>query len=149
MITWLKEVFTNERVVPEITPEPEAVVKDIGEPVLSFVQCVKDNPKRFKLYTLETINNNPCFKLKDSLYDQEFSFCLNYNAYYPCTPLCDISASFLTSDERTYLVDNLRTVFIDKYYKRNKLLKIRADRVKDKEREAMKKIYCEGEIINK
>jgi hypothetical protein len=140
MFTWLKEIFTKDVVAPP--PEPEVVTKDIGEPVISFVQCVKDNPKRFKLHAFdEIINNNTCFKLKDSLYGQEFSFCLYYYNSIPC--ICDISVSFLTSDERTYLCDNLRTVFADKYDKRNKLLRIRADRSKEKEREAMKKIYCE------
>lgn len=56
MLKFLKNLFGNpyDKAAEELSAEikrlePEKIQPDISEPVLSFVNCVKENPKRFVL----------------------------------------------------------------------------------------------------
>lgn len=72
--------------IPEVKPcKPE---KDISEPVLSFVEVYKANPKRFKVFTLWSEDENQYgkkeflgYELKDTQANKTFSMAQEYAGY--------------------------------------------------------------------
>ena len=72
--------------MPEVKPcKPD---KDISEPVLSFVEVYKANPKRFKVFILRSENENEYgkkeflwYELKDTQANKTFSIVQEYAGY--------------------------------------------------------------------
>lgn len=78
--------LTETMSIPKVTPcKPE---KDISEPVLSFVEVYKVNPKRFKVFMLWSENENEYgkkeflgYELKDTQANKTFSMSQDYAGY--------------------------------------------------------------------
>ena len=109
MINWIKSLFKK-------TPP------DISEPVFSFVELVKNDPKRFRL-NLDNEVNRRWLEENDTntydiyrLYDKKFR---DYRVFgvlkldYPCKPYiigCK-NISYLNPDELMYIYINLKPIF--------------------------------------
>lgn len=78
--------LTEATPIPEVKPcKPE---KDISEPVLSFVEVYKANPKRFKVFMLWSEGENEYgkkeflgYELKDTQANKTFSMAQEYAGY--------------------------------------------------------------------
>ena len=159
-IKWLTDKF-NSQTYDNVGDVGEAVqekARDISEPVLSFVECVRNNRKRFtvrdiqwgydKRYEWEVID-----KLTGQVFNAKYcfdSFRRNYGAivqyYWKDYP------EWLTTDELDYIRQELTSIY-SKYRERINLRRsIMRDRYnrdselrKSKERERLKGIYCQEE----
>lgn len=143
--------------MPKVKPcKPE---KDISEPVLSFVKCVRENPKRFVVksdyeYFGLKFSNNLAIR---STEPETYHFCLQDKVTKESWTLCkDIVLSFypgskeikhtynpewLTEDEKEYLITSIKTIFHDRRDRKEKLQEIRKQRRIRDERNRLKEIY--------
>ena len=147
--------------------------KDISEPVISFVECVRNNRKRFKC--LQNRSDRWCYGDVQSQYE-EYSFTdkltneswnvsiiykykygkkheyhpdYNQEVFYNGNGFPD----FLTEDEIEYIVTSLEVIYKgyrDILQNRRKIINYRKlrdrDIIKQKERDRLKTIYCNGEF---
>lgn len=81
-------VLKSEDIPPMPEVKPPKPGKDISEPVLSFVEVYKANPKRFKVFVLWSENENEYGKkeflgdeLKDTQANKTFSMAQEYAGY--------------------------------------------------------------------
>lgn len=136
----LKRFFNN---TPEqdVCNKQEDVVgekKDISEPVFSFVKIVKENPKRFKL-KLDRLR--VCYF---GIHRWDFKDVISRKSWYFSTHR-DIPMTFpefLTEDEKIFLLEELRPVFIKKAERYSELKEQRKQRRTNKERQKLIEIYC-------
>lgn len=173
MINWFEKLFGNGDKLPcdehglpyvkDIVPTPTVnhckPEKDISEPVLSFVKCVRENPKRFVVkadyeYFGLKISNNLVIR---STEPERYHFCLEDKVTKESWTLCkDIVLSFysgfkeskhtynpewLTEDEKEYLITSIKTIFHDRRDRKEKLQDIRKQRRIRDERNRLKEIY--------
>lgn len=114
--------------------------KNISEPVLSFVETFKANPKRFKVITLYKRTNpaqvfvNYCLQDKYNKLSWTFSVVVNYG-FSISSEILEDYPSFLSRQEAEYIYKTMLPWFNS----RKTLLKVRED---NKQREALKKVYC-------
>ena len=143
--------------MPKVKPcKPE---KDISEPVLSFINCVRENPKRFvvrsdyEYFGLKFSNNLAIRSTKPEMY----TFCLEDKFTEERWTLCEgVALSFypgfkenkhtynpewLTEDEKEYLITSIKTIFHDRRDRKQKLQDIRKQRRIRDERNRLKEIY--------
>jgi len=147
-MNWFKSLFTSsaqthEEALPPISlynyaPRP----KDISEPVYSFVECVRNNPKRFIVECRENSGVNiedfyQTFSVEDKNTQEQWS-----------TMMAGFSAlsvmskpDFLTYDEVVYVVAELKAIYQGRDAKKRSILKNRANRAYDKERKRLMEIY--------
>ena len=140
MISWIKSLFKK-------TPP------DISEPVISFVELVKNNPDRFRLNLDNCANReyfrehyNPYYKFY-SLYDRklnEYSVLFMLEEYVPDYTyyLTMKKHSYLTPDEYEYIHKRLRSIF---QAREDKLILIKSQRkVRNDQRKRERDIkkYC-------
>lgn len=171
MIHWIKGLFTVGVEVdnapffedPATWKDPyEATTrssKNISEPVLSFIKCVRENPKRFVVksdyeYFGLKISNSLVIR---STEPERYHFCLEDKVTKESWTLCkDIVLSFysgfkeskhtynpewLTEDEKEYLITSIKTIFHDRRDRKQKLQEIRKQRRNRDERNRLKEIY--------
>jgi hypothetical protein len=142
MISWIKNLFKK-------TPP------DISEPVISFVELVKNNPDRFRLnldskdskeylrdnykwgYNLYILLDKQ-FKQQNVLGVLEANLC-DFNA-----PrfISDESVSYLTGDEREYIYEQLKPIFQARKDILDLLKSKRVVRSDQRKRERDIKKYC-------
>lgn len=149
ILTALGVIWLSSRKKKEETQDKEERILDIKEPVYSFVECFKSNPKRFKLkvekdpgrYT-NCVRFN--YELRDTQTERTFAasrtiYSYRYNAYgfnnYP---------EYLSQDEIHYIFKELSSVYEARRKKLQEISQIRAKRKADKEREQLMKDYCGG-----
>ncbi|QCQ61927.1 hypothetical protein Barba19A_gp087 [Rheinheimera phage vB_RspM_Barba19A] len=142
MINWIKSLFKK-------TPP------DISEPVISFVELVKNNPDRFRLNldskaSKEYLRDN--YKWGYNLYillDKQFKqqnvlgvLDINLCSFDAPRFISDESVSYLTGDEREYIYEQLKPIF---QARGDKLRLIRSQRkARDDQRKSERDIkkYC-------
>lgn len=98
--------------------------KNIAEPVISFVECFKKNPRRFELSQLKHYCNG--YKLKDKFINKEFTVFLSN--------LSDkkffSGAGFeLTEDEKEYIFGSIKSYYAER---RDRYLEIKGQRSRKK-----------------
>lgn len=162
MFNFLKNLFANpyDKAAEELSAEikrlePEMVEPDISEPVLSFVNCVKQNPKRFVLDykepTEQCVEGDDGCKavvilwrsethiFKDLLTGEEWKYRISYsargNSIYGC--------EFLTNDEKKHILKELGDFYRERLSRLAEIRRIRMDRKNVTERERLKGVYCQ------
>lgn len=157
-MNWFKNLFKTDQLSKDIgkvilpdmkydfRPKPE---KDISEPVLSFVECVRKNPKRFKVnsyyeqfyLSVSSMGGEYRPTYLYTLVDTKTKekWCLSRGL----TMASDFTANpeWITNDERNYLIESLTKIFKDREGRKSKLEKIRKDRRIRDERNRLKEIY--------
>lgn len=151
-MSWFKDFFIRKDSQAESIPKLPERKPDISEPVISFVETFKANPKRFKVkyinsehrmsgfYPYHLIDEQAkltwFFRIRDDSYTT-----IDYYARYTQTRLCSYP-DFLTDEEAHFIFNQLKTYFYDKSVRLKRLRKQRKDRLLNKQREALKKVYC-------
>lgn len=162
MLKFLKNLFANpnDKVVDQTLVEvkrneAEKIEPDISEPVLSFVNCVKENPKRFVLDykepTEQCVEGDGGCKavvilwrsethiFKDLLTGEEWKYRISYsakgNSIYGC--------EFLTGDEKKYILKELGDFYHKRWSRLAEIRHIRRNRKNAAERERLKGVYCQ------
>ena len=169
-MNWLKRIFCSKEEFVAHIADPVArkdsfqvktprVEKDISEPVVSFIKCVRDNPKRFvvksdhEYFGLKFSNSLVIRSTEPEIYH----FCLQDKVTKESLTLYkDIVLSFypdfkeskhtynpewLTEDEKEYLITSIKTIFHDRRDRKEKLQDIRKQRRIRDERNRLKEIY--------
>lgn len=158
MFNFLKNLFGNpyDKIADQISTEvkrlePEMVQPDISEPVLSFVNCVKQNHRRFILDYREPVEaeesgevtivwySSKISVFKDRLTGEKWS----YSAIYDTKGSLIYGCEFLTEDEKEYILKELVNFYRARWSRLSKLRNIRRQRKSIKERERLKGIYCQ------
>lgn len=147
---WLKFRDTKEcteEVVEKVIPLPLKPI--ISEPVLTIVQCVKDNPKRFKCKIFETGTSVGIttytwiivdLLTKEGLHAYQISDW--YNAW---DSMPKLSCAWMSEEEKVFVVDELLPVFQKKQERYCQIKQERANRSFIKERQRIMGVYCEKE----
>lgn len=169
MFKWIKEVLfgggrgyeAGSKVLPKvynIPPMPKVKspkVEGISEPVVSFLETVRKNPKRFTVYedsfvvysfvltkesdysfyAIRDNNLNRAWFIKgDRYFDNREVATFKYLRGYE-------EAFFLTSDEKEYLIQEISSIMNYRIERKAKLDKIRADRCISDTRNKLKELY--------
>lgn len=172
-MNWFKQLFgisdkteTDEMGLPKVSVEiPMLKVKptkgdDISEPVLSFVKCVQENPKRFNAYSDTNhcyimSTNNPedykAYKIYDKVAEKGWYLCGCYysNVWfiggYPGEggPMYS-DPFFLTEDEKSFIIREVKAIMQYRGGRKEKLEQIRKERRIRDERNRLKEIYCDS-----
>lgn len=117
---------------------PEPAKKDISEPVISFINAVKDNPRRFKIVGLNRQ------ELLDRHSGERFAFITRHKLVNgSLREVYEPKQGYLTDDEKELLSEEISGVFYTKRTKLRRLLRERANRIHQKERDRLKEIYCD------
>lgn len=116
------------------TPIPEVKLPNdtISEPVISFVECVRKNPKRFKVTLEETDNTDSRWNIQDKLTKETHSI-----LYVAFSKVGFFGPSFTTNHEARYLFTEISKIYRGRE-KRYKELK------NQRERRRLTKIYKES-----
>lgn len=145
-MSWFKDFFTRKESQVESIPAPAQRKPDISEPVISFVETFKANPRRFKVVEISSNGEYPnvygptfkSYKLIDKYEKLSWSFrsTTNYSFSDSRSYICSYEGPyFLTDDEVAYISDVLSPYFngrVDTYIKA----------LSNRKREALKKVYC-------
>lgn len=141
-----EKVRTDEFGLPKLDyllpmPKVKEPKKDISEPVISFVECYKNNPKRFSIKEItkdfeKDLIRRKNYILKDKNTEETFIFFINYRwrVDYYCS-----SAKWLTEDEKEYLYNSICTMRRERF---DKIKKYR----ENKERKRLTKIYKDSNV---
>lgn len=174
-MNWLKRIFCNQEefnahvdinelppvdnILPIPVMKPCKPEKDISEPVLSFVECVQENPKRFvvredfKYFGLKFSNNLDIRSTKPEMY----VFCLEDKVTKEMWTLSEgvelnfyngfkenkhtYNPEWLTDDEKEYLITSIKPIFHNRRDRKEKLQELRKQRRIRDERNRLKEIY--------
>lgn len=167
-MNWFKRIFCSQdefnvhaNGLP-IAKLPKAD-KDISEPVISFVNCVRNNPKRFKVvYEFEytrlrlTYDKSKTFvgecglpetytyAFKDTKTGESWTLC--GGTTWPRVYLTPVknqtdNSEWLTKDERYYLITEIKNIMKDRKGRKEKLQSLRKERKNRDERNRLKEIY--------
>lgn len=138
----LNLIFGEDNTSHRENTKPE--VSNISEPVISFLKCFKDNPKRFKAscgwYTVEMsmITTQTYF-----ITDKEKGIKYKYSAYplkVELTDCIDVS-KLLSHQEITHVISVFEAEFKDRQERYNQILKQRKQREIVKLRNRLTEIY--------
>ena len=158
MLKFLKNLFANpyDKMAEEVSEEikriePEKIEPDISEPVLSFVNCVKNNRRRFILDYRECVEVEEGKQIvvwhvgeksrvfKDRLTGEKWSYRPSYGRKGSVIWGCN----FLTYDEEKYILKELGDFYRERLSRLAEIRRIRRQRKSIKERERLKGIYCQ------
>jgi hypothetical protein len=124
--------------------------KNISEPVISFVECVRNNPRRFKLTESQTTINPyrwtilRMYTLKDKFSGEVFTASRETDYRYGETTWK--FPTFVTKDEGDFLAEQLPIIFSGKLKNLVRLKTLREERKTRVERDRLKSIYYQGSI---
>lgn len=115
--------------------------KGVSEPVISFIKCFKENPKRFT-FKLSSYNGVTCTYLcKDTLTQESWEVKRgNYKHDNPYKGFYQFPA-FLTPQETFLLFNTIYDYLHSEKLKLEQLEGVRRQRVKDKERKRLIEVY--------
>lgn len=126
-MNWLKRIFcSQEEFNSEINDLPEVTCSvampkvkpcknetDISEPVISFIECVRKNPKRFSVkfdYTAFLCMSSTC-KIKDSLTENEFSITIIHGCSRDLYVQRNVKSLILTDKELEYAYLEIKGIY--------------------------------------
>ena len=138
----LNFIFGEDNTCCREDTKPE--INNISEPVISFLKCFKDNPKRFKvscgLYTVEmSMNITQTYFITDKENGIKYK--------YSACPLrderndCIDARKLLSHQEITHVISVFEAEFKDRQERYNQILKQRKQRERVKLRNRLTKIY--------
>lgn len=143
---WLKALFQNsDKDLQEgdiiLTPVVNVRKRDIGEPVISFVECVKSNPKRFSFERIDNVRMS-CrrkYMITDKQTGEEWRVTTDYrmNRKLVCKEL-----QWLTDDEANYLDTEIYDFFNKRCQRFIEIRNIRFERTQITERKRLMGVYC-------
>jgi hypothetical protein len=163
MFKWIKEILSygSGKLSEEYNPE-HLVVKlpNISEPVISFLKTVRENPKRFVVdqdcsyYVVGSTCEIPNYRAY-RIWDKKLDKGWYVKGRLWLTNVCFIShsnkegfhpysfehASFLSEDEKEYLIKEISSIMNYRINRKAKLDKIRADRRIRDIRNKLKELY--------
>jgi hypothetical protein len=121
------------------------VINDIGEPVLSFVRCFKDNPKRFEIDTYINVVYIKDTKAK-IVYRYEKSCDCNPPLYAHCWWSAPdyksiVANKVISCAEYNYITDSINKHFEDREERLNELKILREQGEADKMRNELMEVY--------
>ena len=120
--------------------------KDISEPVISFVECVRNNTRRFKLTEVAAKTQQQrytflkMYTLKDRFSGEVFTAFQETDYRYDETNW--EFPTFVTKDEGDFLAEQLPIIFSGKLKNLVSLKTLRKERKTRVERDRLKSIYC-------
>lgn len=130
-------------VVPQVQPEKEPDLV-VGEPIISFVELVKSNPKRFKSRFGYDCEFNGQYGLTDTLTEETFWY--TKHVFSRTRDTIDYnykgSHSFVTQDEWKYLEQELQDFGTYCQSRSARLNELRFDRKNKRERKRLIDVYC-------
>ena len=158
MLKFIKNLFANpyDKMAEELPEEikriePEKIEPDISEPVLSFVNCVKQNHRRFILDYREPVEVEEGKQIvvwhvgeksrvfKDRLTGEKWSYRPSCGFKQGFIWGCD----FLTRDEEKFILKELGDFYRERLSRLAEIHRIRRQRKSIKERDRLKGIYCQ------
>lgn len=114
---------------------------EIGEPVFSFVDCVKANPKRFSFTRINTVRMScrQTYMVKDKQTGEEWRVATDHrmSRKLSCKEL-----QWLTDDEANYLVTEMYSFFTKRRIRFIEIRNIRFERNQLDERKRLRGVYC-------
>lgn len=145
---WLKKLFINLQNSDKDVQEGDIVLtlgvtpeKEIGEPVYSFVECVKANPRRFSFEQLDNFRMScrKTYSVADKQTGEEWRLATDYrmSRKLECKEL-----QWLTDDEANYLVSEIYDFFIKRRFRMMEIRNIRFERTQVDERKRLMGVYC-------
>lgn len=149
MFKWLEKFLARpyekaaEQAIIDKTEKP----KDISEPVISFVECVKKNPKRFEVNEILdhlSVSHVNISKISVKDFYTGDIFETTKTEFYLLSGIQTVFKNFsvFTVDEVEYVYKELRKIYSKRLERKNKILSLRAERKNKKERERLMKVYC-------
>lgn len=141
---WLfkpKAVESPPVVEPALKKEPELIV---GEPIISFVELVKSNPKRFKAKFGYNYEFNGQYSLTDTLTKETFWYTkhLLYQTGNSVKYGYKGSHSFVTQDEWNYIEQELQDFGTCCRDRATRLSELKLGRKNKRERQRLIGVYC-------
>lgn len=121
----------------------------ISEPVTSFVECVRNNPRRFdckRNYGSRVVVNGVHMGYKIAYWVKDKT--TGEAWYYGMLLVKGSGASsveWLTNEERRYLIDELSQIYTARSRKLSTIKEVRKQRACNAERKRLIGIYCKGE----
>lgn len=125
----------------------------VSEPIISFVETVRNNPKRFRIREeIYTYNRGACFHVfKDKYTKEALEFSIEDHWYRTCGSDFSVSRqhkyiltfpsnrlSWISHIEKQYLVKEIKNILTEEYERKR-------ERVQSRQRKHYMKIYCKGE----
>lgn len=141
---WLKKLFRNVQDcdidIQDCDTCYEPVAKDIGEPVYSFVDCVKANPRRFSFERLDTFRMTcQTYSVTDKQTGEEWRLATDHRM---SRKLACKELQWLTDDEANYLVTEMYDFFNKRRQRFIEIRNIRFERTQVDERKRLMGVYC-------
>jgi hypothetical protein len=163
-MNWFKRIFCSQEEfvghieTPRYRKDPfplEIVKKDVSEPVLSFIKCVKNNPKRFEVnrynshassMAMGSYNIRPYDFYAFTVWDKEINRGWFIKGQFFYAPGGDLSkkfeeATFLTDTEKSWLISGIQSIYSARRDTYNEIIKSRKERNKLAQRNSLKEIY--------
>lgn len=145
-MNWFKHLFIRKDSQAESLPLIPERKPNISEPVISFVETFKANPKRFKIVEISSSGQYPTILgptiISHKLIDKHEKLSWNFTS---TTNYCFSDSRsysrkydgpyFLTDDETSYIVEVLSPYF-------NSRVDVYLEALSKREREALKNVYC-------
>lgn len=118
----------------------------ISEPIISFVETFKANPKRFKVYRVKGYDSQRMYRvlhfvLADNLEKISWNFDIKSvvrGGYIDMS----VAPKWLTQAEADYIYFQLKPYWLERDNRIRNKRHERRKRKLEKEREALKKVYC-------
>lgn len=132
MFNWFKEKEQKKQDTPV----------GVSEPVISFVETFKANPKRFKLRKVQNvIYSTAMCALHDWHLNLQYNYFYDYYGSGDCNVVIPFQFDWLSDEEKDYIISIFRPYYEERIerirtYKTNKL--------NNKERQKYMKIYCKS-----
>lgn len=143
MFGWFKKKSYEVQVeIEQPVVEDEKPELNISEPIFSFVECVRNNPKRFTVINGEIVQGSRV--AKKTLLDKKTGQRFEYAAYYSFE-IRYTYPKYLTKDEFEYIKDEVTSIFTARRDRLNELKEIRKQRANKLERQKLMDIYCNKE----
>lgn len=143
MFGWFKKKSYEVQVeIEQPVVDDEKPQLNISEPIFSFVECVRNNPKRFTVINGEIVQGSRV--AKKTLLDKKTGQRFEYTTYY----YFEIRYSYpkyLTKDEFEYIKDEVTSIFTARRDRLGELKAIRKQRANKIERQKLMDIYCNKE----
>lgn len=153
-MSWFKDFFIRKDSQAESIPKTPERKPDISEPVISFVETFKANPKRFRVKKISSEKEDNHIRNFYTLTDTQTKMFWSFSTeHYMAASGASLQIydqwqypDFLTIDEYHYIAKVLREYIgprSTKYYE-IKLKRQNRDRLNSvsKQREALKNVYC-------